>query len=38
VDIEESRKGGEIVELPGGGLGGGEKASLEWSVSYSRRA
>lgn len=31
-------KGGATVEFPGGGLGGGEKASMLPSVSYSRMA
>lgn len=38
MDVEELRKGGDVVEFPGGGLGGGEKASLEMSVSKLRMA
>jgi hypothetical protein len=38
VDIDDSMKGAEVVESPGGGLGGGEKASILPSVSYSRMA
>jgi hypothetical protein len=38
VDIDDSMKGAEIVEFPGGGLGGGEKASISPSASYSRMA
>jgi hypothetical protein len=36
--MEEGRKGAEVVDAPGGGFGEGEKASLLWSVSNSRRA